>query len=100
MIKINSMSLKIHDVMVKRFKISPNTSARAWVLHLSALWREADAALNEKECSRFIYSGLELVLADMILLCLAALRSLGVRNVENLLRRRLEESDKEDKIKR
>ena len=100
MIKVNHMSQRIHDVMVKRFDIGKDASMKAWVMTLSVLWREADKSIKEKECSRFFYSKLELVLADIILMCIAMLRRTGVNNIENLIRRRLDESDKNNKLKR
>ena len=86
-------------MIVERFKINRNTSMKAWLLYISAIWRDADKSIHDKECSRFVYSHLELVLADMILLIVALLHHLGVRNIENLLRRRLEENDRENKRK-
>ena len=85
--------------MSERFKMDYDASMKAWLLRMSVLWREADDALHDKECSRFIYSRFELVIADMILLCMAILHRLGVRNIENLLRRRLDENDRNNKIK-
>lgn len=85
--------------MVERFKINRNTSMKAWLLYISTIWREADKSIHDKECSRFVYSHLELVLADMILLIVALLHHLGKRNIENLLSRRLEENDRENKRK-
>lgn len=96
MIKVNNMSQMIYDVMVKRFNIGKDTSIKQWVNLLSVLWREADKSIHERECSSFVYSHLELVLADIILLCIAMLRRTGARNIENLIRRRLEYSDKEN----
>jgi len=100
MIKINYMSQRIYDVMVKRFNISKDTSLKAWLLRLSMLWRKADDAIHEKECSRFVFSECELVLADMILFCVAMLKRTGVKNIETLLRRRLEESEKNNKLRK
>jgi hypothetical protein len=100
MIKVNYMSQRIYDVMVKRFNIGENASIKLWVNKLSVLWREANKSINEKECSRFFYSKLELVLADIIMLCIAMLHRTGVNNIENLIRRRLDESDKNNKLKR
>lgn len=99
MIKLNFKSKDIHRVMSERFNMDYDTSVKAWLLRLSVMWREADDALHDKECSSFIFSRLELVLADMILLCIATLHHLGVRNIENLLRRRLDENDRNNKIK-
>ena len=99
MIKINQLSEEIHDVMVERFKISKHTSIKAWLMYLSTIWREAEASIHDKECSKFVYSHLELVLADLILLIIALLYNLGVRNIENLLRRRLEENERKNKMK-
>jgi len=99
MIKINHLSERIYKVMVERFKINNATSMKAWLMYISAIWREADNSIHDKECSRFVYSHLELVLADMILLIVALLYHLGKRNIENLLRRRLEENDRENKRK-
>lgn len=99
MIKINYLSQRIHDVMVERYEISKDAGIKAWLLHLSALWREADRSIHERECSRFVYSRLELVIADIILLCIALLKKTGVRNIENLLRKRLDESDRKNKEK-
>lgn len=99
MIKINSLSEKVHDVMVERFKINNHTSMKAWLMYLSAMWREADDSLRDKECSRYVFSHLELVLADMILLIVAMLHHLGVRNIENLIRRRIDEADRKNKEK-
>lgn len=100
MIKLNFQSKNIHRVMFERFKFGKDASVKAWLLRLSVLWREADDALHDKECSRFIFSRLELVLADIILFCIAMLHHLGVRNIENLLRRRLDDNDRENKIKK
>jgi len=99
MIKINHLSERVYKVMVERFKINRNTSMKAWLLYISTIWREADKSIHDKECSRFVYSHLELVLADMILLIVALLHHLGKMNIENLLRRRLEENDRENKRK-
>jgi len=99
MIKINHLSERIYNVMVARFKIGRHTSMKGWLLHLSSIWREADKSIHEKECTRFVYSQLELVLADMILLIVALLHSLGVKNIENLLRRRLDENDRDNQTK-
>lgn len=99
MIKINHLSERVYKVMVERFKIDGHTSIKAWLLYISTMWREADKSLHDKECSRFVYSHLELVLADMILLIMALLHSLGVRNIENLLRRRLEDNDRDNQTK-
>ena len=100
MIKINHLSDRIYNVMVERFKIGRDTSMKGWLLKLSGLWREADQAIHERECRRFVYSQLELVLADIILFCVALLMRLGVRNMENLLRRRLDDNDKANKLKK
>ncbi len=97
MIKINHMSQKIYDVMSKRFSITKDTSMKARVMRISVLWRDADEAIREKECSRFVFSRLELVLADIILLCIALLHSTGVRNIETLLHRRLKDNEKHNK---
>lgn len=99
MIKINYLSERVYNVMVERFKINRNTSMKAWLMYISTIWREADKSIHDKECSKFVYSHLELVLADMILLIVALLHHLGVRNIENLLRRRLEENDRENRKK-
>lgn len=98
MIRLNSLSLKINNAMSKRFGIGKDASMKALVMRLSVLWREADDALQEEECSGFVYSQLELVLADIILLCVAILRRTGVRNIENLILRRLKESDTNNKL--
>ena len=99
MIKINHLSERVFNVMAERFKVGKNTSMKAWLLFLSGIWREADKSIHDKECSRFFYSHLELVLADMILLIVAILHHLGVKNIENLLRRRLDENDRDNKMK-
>lgn len=99
MIKINFLSAKAHEVMTKRFNKNQHTSVKAWLLLISVLFRKADDAAHKKECSRFVYSEAELVLADIILLCIAILHMLGVRNIENLIRRRLEDNDKENQRK-
>lgn len=99
MIKINHLSERVYKVMVERFKINRNTSMKAWLLYISTIWREADKSIHDKECSRFVYSHLELVLADMILLIVALLHRLGVKNIENLLRRRIDENDRKNKMK-
>ena len=99
MIQINHLSERVYKVMVERFKINRNTSMKAWLLFISTIWREADKSIHDKECSRFVYSHLELVLADMRLLIVALLHHLGKRNIENLLRRRLDENDRENKRK-
>lgn len=99
MIKINHLSERVYKVMVERFKINMNTSMKAWLLYISTIWREADKSIHDKECSRFVYSHLELVLADMILLIVALLHRLGVKNIENLLRRRIDENDRKNKMK-
>ena len=99
MIKLNYESQKIHDVMTERFKLNKDTSMKALIMRISTLWREADDALHDKECSRFVFR-LELVLADIILLCITILRRTGVRNIENLIRRRLEESDRNNKLRK
>lgn len=100
MIKINHLSDRIYSVMAERFRINKDTSVKAWLLYLSTLWREAEQSIHEKECRRFVYSQLELVLADLILLSIALLQRLGARNIENLLRRRLEDNDKENNLKK
>ncbi len=100
MIKLNYESQRIHDVMTERFKLNKDTSMKALIMRISTLWREADDALHDKECSRFVFSRLELVLADIILLCITILRRTGVRNIENLIRRRLEESDRNNKLRK
>lgn len=99
MIKINQLSEMIYNVMRDRFKINNHTSMKAWLLYLSALWREAETSTHDRECSRFVYSHLELILADMILLIVALLHRLGVKNIENLLRRRIDENDRKNKMK-
>lgn len=99
MIKINQLSERVHSIMVKRFGIGRHSSVKAWIIKLSRLWVEADKSIHEKECSRFVYSQLELVLADMMLLIIALLHHLGVKNIENLLRRRLDENDRENEMK-
>lgn len=98
--KINALSKSAHDVIVKRFGINRDTSAKGWLYRISTLWRKAVKATEDEECKRFIYSELELVLADIILVTIAALRSLGVNNIENLIRRRLDEIDRENKLKK
>ncbi len=100
MIKLNHLSERIHGVMIKRFNVSRNASVKAWLLYMSSLWREADKSLHEPECQQYIYSHLELVIADIILLCIALLHRLGVRNIENLLRRRLEDNETDNKLKK
>jgi len=100
MIKLNYESQRIHDVMTERFNLTKDTSMKALIMRISVLWREADDALHDKECSRFVFSRLELVLVDIILLCITILKRTGVRNIENLIRRRLEESDKNNKLRK
>lgn len=100
MIKLNNESQRIHDIMTKRFGLSKDTSMKALIMRISILWRDADSTLHDKECSRFVYSRLELVLADIILLCIAILRRIGVRNIENLIRRRIEDSDPNNKLRK
>lgn len=99
MIKINHQSERIFNVMVERFRANEDTSMKAWLLYLSRLWREADESLHDKECSKYVYSRTELILADIILLIIAILHHLGVRNIENLLRRRLDDNDRDNKMK-
>lgn len=94
MIKINYLSERAHEVMSKRFKANKHTSIKAWLIFISMLWRHADDAIHKPECNRFIYSELELVLADIIVLCVAILHRLGVTNIENLIRKRIEDNDK------
>ena len=100
MIKLNNLSLKVSSVMKERFGINKDTSIKALVMRLSVLWREADEALGEKECSRFVYSQLELVLADIILFCIMMLRHTGVRNIENLILRRLRDHEQNNKLRK
>lgn len=99
MIKINYLSQRIYDVMSKRFSFNKDTSMKARVMRISNLWREADEALYDRECNRYFFSRLELIIADIILLCVAILHSTGVRNIETLLRRRLDENEKHNKMK-
>ncbi len=99
MIKVNHLSEKVYHVMVTRFGIGKHSSMTAWLLHLSQLWRDANQATQKEECSRFAYSELELILADMMLLIIALLHKLGVRNIENLLRRRIADNDRDNKKK-
>ncbi len=99
MIKINHLSERVYSVMTKKFRIGKHTSIKAWLLYISKTWRDADKSIRDKECSRYVYSHLELLLADMILLIIALLHHLGVRNIENLLRRRLDDNDRENEMK-
>lgn len=99
MIKLNDLLERTHKVMVERFRANEDTSMKAWLLYLSRLWREADESIHDKECSKYVYSRTELVLADMILLIMAILHHLGVKNIENLLRRRLDDNDRDNKMK-
>lgn len=82
--------------MKKRFRANEHTSIKAWIVYLSSLWIKADKSLKEHECHRFIFSKTELILADMLILIIAILYRLGVRNIETLIRRRLEENDQEE----
>ena len=97
MIKINYLSTRIHEVMSERFRFNKHTSAKAFILYESVLWRKADDALKDKETSRFFYSKTELIVADIILLMIAFLHHCGVQNIENLLRRRIEDNEEDNK---
>ncbi|MBO4551509.1 MAG: hypothetical protein J5733_12330 [Bacteroidaceae bacterium] len=72
---------------------------KARIMQISVMWRKADEAIRDRECNRYFFSRLELVLADIILLCIAILHSTGVRNIETLLRRRLEDNEKHNRQK-
>lgn len=96
MIKLNFYQERFYNYTAKRFGFNKDTSVKAYVLKISVLWRAIDQAVTLKAMKRrFFYSDTEKAIADLIIFLVSMLFKLGCKNPENLIRKRIEELERE-----
>ena len=94
MIKLNKLAALSKDIAIKRGKITSNSSPRASLYHISAEWRELLNATKFKSEHLPEWSEQEEEAADVLITTLTYLESIRCRNIENLLRAKIEFNSK------
>lgn len=90
MIKLNKLAILCKAIALQRGKITPNSSPRVTLYHISAEWRELLEATKFKSLHLPEWSEQEEEAADVIIACLTYLESIKCKNIENLLRAKIE----------
>lgn len=94
MIKLNKLADLCIETAIKRGKITSNSSPQASLYHISAEWRELCDATKFKSEHIPEWSEQEEEAADIIITCLTYLKSIKCKNIENLLRAKIEFNSK------
>ncbi len=108
MITLNKLTKELHDEMLRRDEITPSTSPRAMSIRVSRDWRRMDACHWKKPplhltsdfvvplhvddaCPTFEreFSEREELAADIIIDVALALRQLGCKNIEQVIKDRI-----------
>ncbi len=108
MITLNKLTKELHDEMLRRDEITPSTSPRAMSIRVSRDWRRMDACHWKKPplhlTSDFVvplhvddacptyereFSEREELAADIIIDVALALRQLGCKNIEQVIKDRI-----------
>ena len=108
MITLNKLTKELHDEMLRRDEITPSTSPRAMSIRVSRDWRRMDACHWKKPplhlTSDFVvplhvddacptygreFSEREELAADIIIDVALALRQLGCKNIEQVVKDRI-----------
>ena len=108
MITLNKLTKELHDEMLRRDEITPSTSPRAMSIRVSRDWRRMDACHWTKPplhlTSDFVvplhvddacqtyereFSEREELAADIIIDVALALRQLGCKNIEQVIKDRI-----------
>ena len=108
MITLNKLTKELHDEMLRRDEITPSTSPRAMSIRVSRDWRRMDACHWKKPplhlTSDFVvplhvddacptyereFSEREELAADIIIDTALALRQLGCKNIEQVIKDRI-----------
>lgn len=94
MIKLNKLAILCKEIALQRGKITPNSSPRATLYHISAEWRELLNATKFKSEHLPEWSEQEEEAADIIITTLTYLESIRCKNIENLIRAKIEFNSK------
>ena len=98
MINLNKFTKELHDEMMKRDEINKQTSPRAMSIRISRDWRRMDACHWSRPplhagdaCPTYEheFSEREELAADIIIDTALALRQLGCKNIEQVIKDRI-----------
>ena len=90
MITLNTLAKKCFEIALKRKKIVETTSPKAVVLAISSEWRELAEAGKERSTHIPSWSEREEEAADVIIATLTYLERIGCKNIEQLLKDKVE----------
>lgn len=90
MITLNTLAKKCFEIALKRKKIVETTSPKTVVLAISSEWRELAEAGKERSNHIPSWSEREEEAADVIIATLTYLERIGCKNIEQLLKDKVE----------
>lgn len=97
MITLNKLAAKCLRTAIRRGKIGKNSSPRAIILAISAEWRELYEASEYRSLHIPKYSEQEEEAADVIIASLTYLQKIGCRDIEQLIKDKINfNADRED----
>lgn len=96
MITLNKLAAKCFEIAMRRGKINKYTSARAILMAISAEWRELTQATKFRSGHIPQYSEQEEEAADVIISTLTYLKRIGCKNIEQLIKDKIEFNEKRD----
>lgn len=96
MITLNKLAKKCFDIAMRRGKINECTSGRAIIMAISAEWRELMEATKYRSEHLPKYSQREEEAADVIISTLTYLKRIGCKDIEQLIKDKVEFNEKRD----
>lgn len=96
MITLNRLAQKCLDIMMKRFRMNEHTSRKAFSIRVEAVWRKFDSALKSKNCGLPQYTDDEILAAEMIIYLVAYLKRFGCKDIERLIKDKIEFNEHTD----
>lgn len=94
MITLNKLAKKCLEIAFRRGKVNRYTSGKAYMCHISTEWRELVASTSYKSEHLPQYSEHEEEAADVIICTLTYLERIGCKDIEQLIRDKIEFNDK------
>lgn len=96
MITLNRLAQRCLDLMMKRFKMNEHSSRKAFSIRVEAIWRKFDVASKYRSDNLPEYSEDEELAAEMIIYLVAYLKRFGCKDIEQLIKDKIDFNDKRD----
>lgn len=96
MITLNRFAQRCLNIMMKRFRMNEHSSRKAFSIRIEAVWRRFDIASKYRSDNLPKYSEDEELAAEMIIYLVAYLKRFDCKDIEQLIRDKIEFNDGKD----